>query len=322
MSHPEPRTRRRTLGFLPSTRRFFGEAARIPGFSWFDRLHGYVYVRWLYLYIAIGVGEHPIARLLGPVVRGLPPGRPDPVPERHSSADGYHGKVLPVETARRLVQVMEPIAVADLERVIPYPVARALVLQDPDHLVALDCPCRAARQDSCLPLDVCLIVGEPFASFAVEHHPRRARWITRREADGILEAEHRRGHVQHAFFKDAMLGRFYAICNCCPCCCGAMQAHRGGTPMLAASGYRAQLDPAGCSGCEACRDACPFEAIEMQDALPHSNPDRCMGCGICVSTCTTGSLTLVLDPGRSIPLDLDQLLLSAPSPERSSPQAG
>jgi tRNA (Thr-GGU) A37 N-methylase len=27
-------------------------------------------------------------------------------------------------------------------------------------------------------------------------------------------------------YKDAMLGRFYAICNCCSCCCGAMQAHQ------------------------------------------------------------------------------------------------
>jgi hypothetical protein len=26
------------------------------------------------------------------------------------------------------------------------------------------------------------------------------------------------------YYKDAMLGRFYAICNCCACCCGAMQA--------------------------------------------------------------------------------------------------
>ncbi len=294
----------------------------MPGFSWFDRLHGYVYARWTYLYIAIGVGEHPIARLLGPVVRALiTPRRPDPGAEPPTFADGYHGKVLPLETARRLVQVMEPIAVTDLERVIPYPAARALVLQDPDHLVALDCPCRAAREDPCRPLDVCLIVGEPFASFVVEHHPRRARWITRHEADGILEAEHRRGHVQHAFFKDAMLGRFYAICNCCPCCCGAMQAHRGGTPMLAASGYRALLDPAGCSGCEACRDACPFEAIEMQDMLPHPNPDRCMGCGICVSTCTTGSLTLVRDPGHGIPLELDLLLQPAAVADGHSPAA-
>ena len=34
-----------------------------------------------------------------------------------------------------------------------------------------------------------------------------------------------------------MLGRFYAICNCCKCCCGAMQAHLNGVPMLASSGY-------------------------------------------------------------------------------------
>ena len=35
------------------------------------------------------------------------------------------------------------------------------------------------------------------------------------------------------YYKDAMLGRFYAICNCCSCCCGAMQAHQHGTPMPA-----------------------------------------------------------------------------------------
>jgi hypothetical protein len=26
------------------------------------------------------------------------------------------------------------------------------------------------------------------------------------------------------YYKDAMLGRFYATCNCCSYCCGAMQA--------------------------------------------------------------------------------------------------
>ncbi|HEU68467.1 MAG TPA: hypothetical protein ENN53_04535 [Candidatus Acetothermia bacterium] len=28
----------------------------------------------------------------------------------------------------------------------------------------LECPCRAARESPCLPLDVCLVIGEPFAS--------------------------------------------------------------------------------------------------------------------------------------------------------------
>ncbi len=44
------------------------------------------------------------------------------------------------------------------------------------------------------------------------------------------------------YYKDAMLGRFYAICNCCSCCCGAMEAQRNGTPMIASSGYVAVVD--------------------------------------------------------------------------------
>jgi ferredoxin len=297
------------------------EAGRVPGFTWFDRLHAYVYGRWTYLYIAIGVGEHPIARVLGPVVRALRPRRRPESQLRPTSADRYHGKVVPLETARRLVRVMEPVTVADLERVIPYPVARSLILRQPDHVVALECPCRTARPDPCRPLDVCLVVGEPFASFVAEHHPRRSRWITPQEPEAILEAEHRRGHVQHAFFKDAMLGRFYAICNCCPCCCGAMQAQRSGTPMLASSGYRAVLEPSACAACASCADACPFGAIEVGDGQPRFLGQACMGCGVCVSRCPSGALRLVPAPERGVPLDLETILSGQawPAPQASPP---
>ena len=310
---------RKIGGDEPSgTRGFMREAGRVPGFTWFDRLHAYVYGRWTYLYIAIGVGEHPIARMLGPIVRAVQPRRRPESPPRSTTADSYHGKVIPLETARRLVRVMEPVTVADLERVIPYPVARSLILRQPDHLVALECPCRTARPDPCRPLDVCLVVGEPFASFVVEHHPQRSRWITPREAEAILEAEHRRGHVQHAFFKDAMLGRFYAICNCCACCCGAMQAQRNGTPMLASSGYRAVLEAAECSACEACADACPFDAIEMRDGQPYPAAEVCMGCGVCVTCCPNGALRLAAAPERGVPLDLETILAGQPRPARLS----
>lgn len=60
-----------------------------------------------------------------------------------------------------------------------------------------------------------------------------------------------------------MLGRFYAICNCCSCCCGAMQAHRNGTPMLASSGFVATVEIERCVGCSLCTDVChayPFHA--------------------------------------------------------------
>jgi ferredoxin len=303
------RTRRTWL--KPSTIAFTREARRTPGYSFFDWVHGYVYARWPYLYIGIGTGEHPLARLLGPLVRWLarrfPPKPSDEQPDHVTFADGYHGKVVPLDAATQLVTVGEEISLTDLEKIIPYALARDIVLQNPDHIVVLDCPCRATRPNPCLPLDVCLIVGEPFASFVAEHHPHRSRWLTPEEAVEILRAEDERGHVHHAFFKDAMLGRFYAICNCCACCCGAMQAHQRGTPMLASSGYVSRVDADLCVGCDMCADSCQFGALSLEDGIATVDSAACMGCGVCVSKCTQGALSLVRDPARGTPLEIREL---------------
>lgn len=306
------------LPFLPSpsTRAFMREAHRLPGYSLFDRLHGYVYARWPYLYIGIATGEHPLAKRAKPLLawfdRLLTRKAPD---NGHITfADTYHGKVVTLDAARQLVSVNRDVNVGDLEHVIPYALARDIVLKNPDHIVALECPCRAARPNPCLPLDVCLIVGEPFASFVTEHHPRRSRWITADEAAEILAAEHARGHVHHAFFKDAMLGRFYAICNCCDCCCGAMQAHRNGVPMLAASGYVCRADADLCAGCGACVDACQFHALALDGGRSVVDFDKCMGCGVCVDVCPQAALSLVRDGRKGIPLELNALLAGGITP--------
>lgn len=136
------------------------------------------------------------------------------------------------------MQVDASVHLPNLEKVIPYVRARDLILQNPDHIAVLDCPCHQTLEVPCLPLDVCLIVGELFAEFVIEHHPHHARWISPQEALAILAAEDERGHVHHAYFKDAMLGHFYAICNCCSCryvnghdrsqpmhCCGVCVNH-------------------------------------------------------------------------------------------------
>lgn len=295
----------------PSTRAFIREARRTPDYSFFDWLHGYVYGRWPYLYIGVGTGEHPVARILRPIARWLlklfgSEGERGAAAERVTFADTYHGKAVPLEAATQLVTVDEEIRLGDLERVIPYARARDIVLKNPDHIVVLDCPCRAARSNPCLPLDVCLIVGEPFAGFVSEHHPERSRWITPEEAVDILHAEDERGHVHHAFFKDAMLGRFYAICNCCTCCCGAMQAHRLGTPMLASSGYRAQVDVDLCIACGNCIDFCQFDALSLGDVAVVDSSE-CMGCGVCVSKCPQDALSLVRDPTQE-PLEIHELI--------------
>jgi ferredoxin len=299
---------RRTSG---STKRFFQEARQAPDFSIWDFLHGYVYARWPYLYIGVGTGEHPLTSVIRPIVAGLsklfaPRGKE--ADSGRGFADSYHGKVVPTEAAKQLVSIREDICLRDLEKIIPYSMARDLILKNPDHIVALECPCRAAREDPCEPLDVCLIVGEPFASFVREHHPRRSRWISSSEAEEILQAENELGHVHHAFFKDAMLGRFYAICNCCPCCCGAMQAMRNGTPMLSTSGYISVLDPSLCIACGDCVESCPFSALVIQGLSVEVDPETCMGCGVCVTTCELSALALERAPERGFPLEITTLM--------------
>lgn len=312
------KTKLRESIILSSTWAFAKEGTQTPGYQFFDWVHGYVYGRWPYLYVEIAVGEHPLSKKLMPLW-GLferlfiTNRRKTPVSqiEQITFADTYHGKVVPLEAARQLVMVNEEIRLTNLEKIIPYARARDIILKNPDHIIVLDCPCRSARLNPCLPLDVCMVVGEPFASFVAEHHPRRSRWITSEEAVEILRAEDERGHVHHAFFKDAMLGRFYAICNCCSCCCGAMQAHQGGTPMLAASGYTSQVNPELCIACGDCVEVCQFGALQVEGAALLIDQQVCMGCGICVSHCEEGALELVRDGSKSEPLEIFKLYQTA-----------
>ncbi|MBN1264715.1 MAG: 4Fe-4S binding protein [Anaerolineales bacterium] len=305
--------RQRKYLIRPATRAFINEARQAEDYSLAKFIHGYVYARWIYHYIQVGRGRHWLARVFGVpfkcISKLLPKMGPDDNPLASGTmADGYHGKVLPLETAQRLISVQEDIVLRDLEKVVPYPVARDIILKNPDHIVVIDCPCRATSDNPCLPMDVCMVIGEPMTSMVREYHPQRSRLVTQEEASAILEAEHERGHVHHAFFKDAIMGRYYAICNCCSCCCAGMHAHRNGVPMLASSGYECQVQEDLCSGCESCVDICPFEAISVADGLAQVDQARCMGCGVCVSQCTQGALELARNPARGEPLEIFELI--------------
>lgn len=309
--------KRRITPIATSTKAFIKEARRTEGYSWKDFVHGYIYARWLYLYIGTGVGESRLARTVKPVLslyQRFFPSIPNDDPKRPTVADGYHGKVVTFDAAKQLVSVKQDINLTDLEHVIPFEKARDIIFTDPDHIAVLDCPCRASRSNPCLPLDVCLVIGEPFVSFTIEHYPERARAISSDEAIDILADEHERGHVHHAFFKDAMLGRFYAICNCCACCCGAMNATRNGIPMIIPSGYISRVDENECVGCGVCVEYCQFDALTRgYDFTMAVDAERCMGCGVCVDQCDMDAMILVRDESKGAPLEIEQLMCAANS---------
>ena len=293
----------------PSTRSFWRAARQRPGGSFLEALHGLIYLKWPRFYIGTGLGRSRTARMLRAPVSWLGSAlglwRAD---SGKAFADTYHGKVMPAPEAARLIRVNRPLEIHVPENVLPYALARDIILDNPADLALFECPCRSTMPNPCLPLDVCIIAGSPIVDFVLEHHPAKSRRITPEQAVAVVEASHRRGHVSHAFFKEAVLGRYYAICNCCSCCCGAMQAHRNGIPMLASSGYLAALAADNCLHCGNCAKKCPFSAIAMAGenggALPRIDAGRCLGCGICALHCPGKALSLVREPAKPAPLPL------------------
>ena len=77
-------------------------------------------------------------------------------------------------------------------------------------------------------------------------------------------------------------------------------------PMVASSGYVAEVDEAACIGCGDCEAACPFEAIEM-NGKSEIIWEKCMGCGVCESQCENDGISLVLDEQKGIPLDVQTI---------------
>lgn len=258
-----------------------------------NAVHGYVYGRWTNQYLNVLINY--VFPRLGPQGKTW-------------WSDRYHGKVLTSEHAKAIIVLDQDIPLQDLEQILPYPMARDLVLDGPPDVVVDECGCRHARANPCKPTQVCMVIGQPGVDFVLEHHPKTSRRLSQAEALELLEAERARGHVHSAWFKDAVMDRFYVMCNCCACCCGGIEAMvKYGIPIMASSGYVAQVDETLCIACATCQDACPFGAIQVNETSGVTW-DICMGCGVCVGQCPNGAMSLTRDERKGVPLDVRQLV--------------
>ncbi len=277
-------------------------------------IHGYFYLGYIQVYVgAIISGFNIFKRIID-----------DSNADRLRSlitrgTDGYHGKVINLEDAKKLVTLQQDIAVPqkDSERVIPFEIANRIVLRNPDAIVVMDCICRKVSKNHCEPASRCLIIGEPFASFVMTHekemNPRR---ISQKEAVQLLEDVHEKGLVHNAYFRDCLGDQFYAICNCCTCCCMGVRSQKLFDSLsfekpvkeLAPSGYVAVIEQNNCNACGACAKACPFEIIIIEGETAVVPSNSCMGCGICEDACPEKAIKLKRDPSRGIPLDIHALV--------------
>lgn len=227
----------------------------------------------------------------------------------------YHGKVVQLKDALQLVTQKEDVHLSPPERVIPFKIARDVILENPGSIVVGTCPCRAASPNPCLPpgqQEVCLFLGDPWASFMDEQNPKYHK-IPQEQAVKVLEFCHEKGFVHTAYFEHAVGNRLDALCSCCSCCCLGIKMWNlldGAVPLLAPSGYVCEVTD-DCNGCGLCADdVCHFDAISMDEAGERAviNQEKCMGCGNCADICPDRAIDSRREPSKGDPLDLEELL--------------
>ena len=54
----------------------------------------------------------------------------------------------------------------------------------------------------------------------------------------------------------------------------------------------AKVDGEKCTGCEACVDACPSEAIKVETEKAGIISDNCVDCGVCVDECPVEAISM------------------------------
>lgn len=226
----------------------------------------------------------------------------------------YHAKVVKFADAMKLVSQKGDIDIPVSEKVVPFKIARDIILQNPESLAVGRCPCRAAAENPCIPepMEVCLFVGDPIASF-LHTNNQEFRPCSQEEAMRVLEYSREQGLVHTAWFKKELGNCFHMICNCCDCCCMGVKMWNlleGTVPIMAPSGYVAEVSD-DCAGCGTCVDdnVCHFKAIIMNEEGDKAviNFDKCMGCGVCENKCPDGAIKLRREPSKGEPLDLDEL---------------
>ncbi|MGW8265850.1 MAG: ATP-binding protein [Longimicrobiales bacterium] len=187
------------------------------------------------------------------------------------------------------------------EEVIPersigtYDGARELVEGSGGPFGVLNCVCRQGMdllEEPCRQTDIretCLVLGG-FARDAIRSGA--ARELKREEMLGLLERADAEGMVLQP--QNTQDPEF--ICCCCGCCCGVLATAKK-LPRPAeyfATHYRAVVDVDLCTECETCADRCQMDAVTYVDGVASIDDLLCIGCGLCVSTCSGGAIHLVL----------------------------
>ncbi len=152
------------------------------------------------------------------------------------------------------------------------------------RLISLqECYCKQRMGNCDMPRDGCLGLDGGAEEMIAKNG---ARVVSLEDALVALQRSHEAGLV-HMAYTTIGQEKVSMVCSCCSCCCHSLTAALDyGYPGLVLSSKLIARDRSkGCTNCGTCVARCLFKAREMVDKRMVYSPEKCFGCGLCVTTC-------------------------------------